>query len=70
MTDAMMTATGIRVVDQPERCDACGEYRPFQSGLCWQCKDDVAKYEAEYLRLAIDELLAGLAADYSDEAAK
>ena len=63
MTDAMMTATGIRVVDQPERCDACGEYRPFQSGLCWQCKDDVAKYEAEYLRLAIDELMIQLASD-------
>jgi hypothetical protein len=74
MAAAMMTATGVRVIpDQPERCDrceACGKYRPFQSGLCWQCKDAIAKYEAEYLRLAIDELLAGLAADYSYEAAK
>ena len=74
MAAAMMTATGVLVIpDQPDRCDrceACGKYRPFQSGLCWQCKDAVAKYEAEYLRLAIDELLAGLAADYSDEAAK
>jgi predicted amidophosphoribosyltransferase len=63
MTDAMMTATGIRVVDQPERCDACGKYRPFQSGLCWQCKDAIAKYEAEFLRLAIDELMIQLASD-------
>ena len=63
MTDAMMTATGIRVVDQPERCDACGEYRPFKSGLCWQCKDAIAKYEAEYLRMAIDELMVQLASD-------
>ncbi len=53
-----------------ERCEACGNYRPFQSGLCWQCKDAVARYEAEYLRMAIDELLAGLAADYSGEAAE
>ena len=53
-----------------ERCEACGKYRPFQSGLCWQCKDAIAKCEAEYLRLAIDDLLAGLAADYSEEAAK
>lgn len=71
MAAAMMTATGVRVIpDQPDRCEACDKYRPFQSGLCWQCKDDVAKYEAEYLRMAIDGLLAGLAADYSDEAAK
>ena len=71
MAAAMMTATGVRVMpDQSERCDACGKYRPFQSGLCWQCKDAVARYEAEYLRMAIDELLAGLAADYSDEAAE
>ena len=63
MAAAMMTATGIRVVDQPERCDACGEYRPFQSGLCWQCKDAIAKYEAEYLRMAIDELMVQLASD-------
>ena len=54
----------------PERCYVCGKYRPFQSGLCWQCKRAVARYEAEYLQLAIDELLAGLAANYSDEAAK
>ena len=53
-----------------ERCEGCGKYRPFQSGLCWQCKDAVAKYEAEYLRMAIDELLSGLAVDYSDEVAK
>lgn len=70
MASAMMTATGIRVVDQPSRCESCGKYRPFHHGLCWQCKDDVAKFEAEYLRLAIDELLANLDADYSDDAAK
>ena len=63
MAAAMMTATGIRVVDQPERCEACGKYRPFQSGLCWQCKDAVARYEAEYLRMAIDELMIQLASD-------
>ena len=63
MTDAMMTATGIRVVDQPERCEACGEYRPFKNGLCWWCKDAIAKYEAEYLRMAIDELMVQLASD-------
>ena len=55
MAAAMMTATGVRVIpDQPDRCDrcdACGKYRPFQSGLCWQCKDAIAKYEAEFLRL-------------------
>ena len=67
MAAAMMTATGVRVMpDQPERCDRCeecGKYRPFQSGLCWQCKDAVARYEAEYLRLAIDELMIQLASD-------
>jgi len=67
MAAAMMTATGVRVIpDQPERCDrseACGKYRPFQRGLCWQCKDAIAKYEAEYLRLAIDDLMIQLASD-------
>ena len=63
MAAAMMTATGIRVVDQPERCEACGKYRPFNCGLCWQCKDAVARYEAEYLRMAIDELMIQLASD-------
>ena len=63
MAAAMMTATGIRVVDQPERCEACGEYRPFKNGLCWWCKDAIAKYEAEYLRMAIDELMVQLASD-------
>ena len=63
MAAAMMTATGIRVVDQPELCEACGEYRPFKNGLCWWCKDAIAKYEAEYLRMAIDELMVQLASD-------
>lgn len=64
MAAAMMTATGVRVMpDQPERCEACGEYRPFKNGLCWWCKDAIAKYEAEYLRMAIDELMVQLASD-------
>ncbi len=44
-----------------ERCEACGEYRPFKNGLCWWCKE--AKYEAEYLRMAIDELMVQLASE-------
>ncbi len=49
-----------------ERCEGCGEYLPFQAGLCWQCLDAIAKYEAEYLRIKIDELMVQLASDFGN----
>ena len=67
MAAAMMTVAGVRVIDEPERCVACGKFRPYQDKLCWRCGEDVAQIEAEYLKLTIENLMTYLSNDHSEQ---
>ena len=60
MAAAMMTVAGVRVIDEPERCVACGKFRPYQD-------KDVAQIEAEYLKLTIENLMTYLSNDHSEQ---